>query len=202
MVEQIVNRMAEMQVRKKEFKPSTYNGDTDIELFLRQFQDVALVNRWEPVETLLHLRSCLLGSAAECGRETTVQATYDSLRARFGLTPKQAREQLKTLRKRPKQSYQELGSEITRLVHIAHPRQSYEEFLKETMLETYSTAINNIPLRIHLMAKPHDTLTEAVRISNDFVRAHESESSLAAITEDKPSSNPISNYQTTGTIQD
>ena len=68
LVEQIVNRMAEMQVTKKEFKPPTYNGDTDIELFLRQFQDMALVNRWEPIETLLHLRSCLQGGAAECGR--------------------------------------------------------------------------------------------------------------------------------------
>ena len=201
LVEQIVNRMAEMQVRKKEFKPPTYNGDTDIELFLRQFQDVALVNRWEPVETLLHLRSCLLGNAAECGRETTVQATYESLRARFGLTPKQAREQLKTLRKRSKQSYHELGSEITRLAYIAHPKQD-EEFLQETILETYMTAISNVPLRLHLMAKPHDTLTEAVRISNDFVRAHESKSSLAAITEDNSASNPISDYQTTGTIQD
>ena len=115
LVDQLVDRMNELRPTKKDFKPPMYNGDTDVELFITQFQDVSIVNRWEPLETLLHLRSCLQGKATDCGRETTLHDTYSSLRARFGLTPKQAREQLKTIKKKPKQSYHELSSEISRL---------------------------------------------------------------------------------------
>ena len=181
MMDQLVERMTQLQAPKKDFKPPTYNGETDVEIFLTQFKDIALINRWEPLETLLHLRGCLQGRAVDCGRETNLQDTYDSLRARFGLTPKQAREQLKTIKKRPKQSYHELSSEISRLVQIAHSGES-AEFKKNTLLETYSTAVVYAPLRQHLLARPHDTLAEAVAISDDYMRIEDTKARLAAAT--------------------
>ena len=116
LMEQLINRMERLQAPRKEFKPPTYSGETDVELFLTQFKDVAIINQWEPLETLLHLRGCLRGKATECGRETTLEDTFESLRGRFGISPKQAKETLKTLRKRPQQSFHEVSSEISRLV--------------------------------------------------------------------------------------
>ena len=138
-----------------------------MELFITQFQDVALVNRWSQAESLLHLRGCLKNDAADCGREATVEDTYQSLRTRFGLTAKQARETLLTLRKKPKQSYHELGAEITRLVQTAYGDQGIQ-FRTQTMLETYSHAISHKQLRQHLLARPHRSIAEAVTISNEF----------------------------------
>ena len=181
MMEQLMNRLERLQAPRKEFKPPTYNGETDVELFLTQFKDVAIMNRWEPLETLLHLRGCLQGKATECGREATLEETFDSLRGRFGISPKQAKDILKTIRKKPQQSFHEISSEISRLVQIAHPRES-AEFKRDTMLDTFSTAVVHTPLRHHLLAKPHNTLAEAVAICEDYVRVNDTKARLAAAT--------------------
>ena len=169
LMDQLVTRPESLQTGKKtEFKPPVYEGQTDIELFITQFQDVAEANDWSAIEALLHLRNCLRGDAVECGREVSVADTFQSLRARFGITPKQAREQLQTLQKRNKQSFHELGSEINRLVQVAYPEQTMA-FKTQNMLETYSRAVGLKSLRQHLLARPHDSLAEAIAISNEFM---------------------------------
>ena len=169
LMDRLVNRLESLQTGKKtEFKPPVYEGQTDIELFITQFQDVAEANDWSATEALLHLRNCLRGDAVECGREVSVADTFQSLRARFGITPKQAREQLQTLQKRNKQSFHELGSEINRLVQVAYPEQTMA-FKTQNMLETYSRAVGLKSLRQHLLARPHDSLAEAIAISNEFM---------------------------------
>lgn len=171
LIEHLIDRLDRLQpvaAPRHEFKPPNYEGETDVELFLTQFQDIVRANRWTPEEALLHLRSCLKGDAADCGRETNLQDVYESLRTRFSLTPKQAREQLQTLRKRPKQSYHELGAEVSKLVRIAYAGQSLQ-FRTQTMLEAYSHAVGHRQLRQHLLARPHNSIAEAVTISNEFM---------------------------------
>ena len=140
LIEHLIDRLDRLQpvaAPRHEFKPPNYEGETDVELFLTQFQDIVRANRWTPEEALLHLRSCLKGDAADCGRETNLQDVYESLRTRFSLTPKQAREQLQTLRKIAKQSYDELGAEVSRLVRMAYAAYAGQslQFRTQTMLE-------------------------------------------------------------------
>ena len=169
LMDQLVTRLERLQtVKRTEFKPPVYEGQTDVELFITQFQDVAVANDWSATEALLHLRNCLRGDAVECGREVSLADTFQSLRARFGLTPKQARERLQTLQKKNKQSFHELGSEINKLVQVAYPEQTMA-FKTQNMLETYNRAVGLRSLRQHLLARPHDSLAEAIAISNEFM---------------------------------
>jgi hypothetical protein len=166
-VDELVERLAHLSRPRDRFKPSKYSGDTDIELFIEQFLDIAEANHWSGRETTLHLRSALEGPAAECGRGSDSEEIIEDLRARFGITAKLARTKLGQLQKKTKQTYHELGSEVNRLVKIAYPRQG-RNFRTETSLEVFSRALNHKSLQQHLLARPHETLAEAVRICNEF----------------------------------
>ena len=74
-------------------------------------------------------------------------------------------------------------------MQIAHARES-AEFKRDTMLDTFSTAVVSTPLRHHLLAKPHNTLAEAVTICEDYLRVNDTEARLAAATSDtEPTTN-------------
>ena len=48
------------------FKPPSFSGDGNVDLFVSQFEDVAEANHWSPLERTLHLRSQLTGDAQRC----------------------------------------------------------------------------------------------------------------------------------------
>ena len=67
----------------------------DIELFLAQFDDVAVANHWGGQATLATpLRAHLEGSARACGAGRTRDRIEEALRARFGLSQRQAKDRL------------------------------------------------------------------------------------------------------------
>ena len=71
LLEDLIDRLGNLELpeaRRHDFKPPTYDGEQDIELFITQFRDVARANRWSNEEALLHLRGCLKGPATDCGR--------------------------------------------------------------------------------------------------------------------------------------
>ena len=105
------------------FKAPKYCGDTDIDLFIDQFSDVARANQWSKAESKLNFRISLERPAHDCGRGDSTSDIMDNLRARYGLTARQARDKLASIKKTTKQSVYELGLEITRLVNIAYPNQ-------------------------------------------------------------------------------
>ena len=200
LLEQLVSRLGNVQVadNRPTFKPPKYDGSTDIELFIIQFSDVARANRWSDEQSLLHLRTCLEGPAMDCGRERHTEEVFQSLQTRFGVTPKQARDQLKVIRKKPKQSYHELGSEISRLVGVAYSQETIS-FRTQTSLETFSHAVQLKPLRQHLLARPHRSIAEAVTIANEFMTIEGPAPTLASleaqperITPDKPPTSELS----------
>lgn len=45
--------------RPTKFKPPTFSGDREEQLFLNQFKDVAEANDWSERDALLHLRGYL-----------------------------------------------------------------------------------------------------------------------------------------------
>jgi hypothetical protein len=179
-INELVERLANIGPTKAKFKAPKYNGDTDIELFLDQFLDITEANKWSDREAALHLRSSLEGPAATCSLSRDLDDIVLDLRARFGITPKQARSKLGTITRKSKQSFHELGTEVTRLVKIAYPRQN-RQFQLETSLETYSKALNHRSLQQHLLARPHDSMAEAVEICNEFMQVEGSRPSIANI---------------------
>ena len=89
------------------FRAPTYSGDGDVELFLGQFSDIAVANRWGEQAALLHLRSHLEGTARACGAGQSRDRVEDALRARFGLSQRQARDRLVNLKRDSKATLHE-----------------------------------------------------------------------------------------------
>ena len=89
------------------FKAPRYDGTGDVETFIQQFRDVVGANRWPDGAALLHLRQALEGDAKDCSRPTELEGVFNNLRARFGLTPREARTRLSNEKKGFKTTLQE-----------------------------------------------------------------------------------------------
>jgi hypothetical protein len=184
-VSELVERLHELGTSKPKFKAPKFSGETDVELFITQFLDISDANRWSEREGALHLRTSLEGPAANCGHSADLEEIIQDLRSRFGITAKQARLQLSQIQKKPKQSFHELGMEVTRLVKLAYPDQG-RAFQTETALENFSRAVNHKSPQHHLLARPHDTIVEAITICNEYSQIEGGKTSIAAIETPEP----------------
>lgn len=155
--------------RRESFKLPEYNGEGDIDTFLVQLEDVQEANNWTNKEALLHLRLSLKGKALDCDRGNSVTEITANLRARFGITSKQAREKLRHVRKTAQMSIQELGAEIEKLTQIAYPSLSIDD-RNENALDVFHRAMDNRALRRHLLARPPKDVTEAVELTEEFLQ--------------------------------
>jgi hypothetical protein len=155
-------------VRRHQFKPPTFDGTTDIELFIRQFSDVRDANEWGAAATLLHLRSCLQDDAVDSGTGETSDEIFANLRARFGLTERQARDRLSALHRAPEQSLQALGLESERLVAVAYP--GVKANVRTTLaIDTFTRALDDRNLKRHLLVAGANTLTDTIRRAEEFL---------------------------------
>ena len=166
------------------FKPPKYNGETDVVLFITQFNDFSQANGWAEHEKILHLRGSLEGTAHECGRGQTVTEVVESLKTKFGITPRQARDKLSSIKKTSRQSVIELGTEISKLVNIAYPNQD-AAFVTETSLKVFGRAINHKALQQHLLARPQTTMAETVKMAEELLQLDNSKSSISVLEADK-----------------
>ena len=106
--------------RQRDFDTPVFTGKGDVELFIRQFTDVAEANDWSDMATLLHLRKALEKEARECSRGGDVRDVFTSLRARYGMTAREARAKVAGLRRDSKSTLQEHSAEVEKLVGIAY----------------------------------------------------------------------------------
>ena len=152
-----------------QFRAPQYNGQGDVEYFVSRFEAVSDANDWGHAAALLHLREALKEDAEGCGKAATVPAVYAALRARFGLSPREARSRLSTLRKEYRTSLQEHAAEVERLITIAYGELpiEYQAGLKA---ETFCSTLGYMPLQRHLLAVPANTLKDAVRAGNEFLQ--------------------------------
>ena len=156
-------------MQREPFKAPQYNGHGDVEYFIQHYQEVALANQWGPGATLLHLRRALVDGATDCGKPATETGIYNALRSRYGLSPREARARLSTLRKDHKTSLQEHASEVERLTNLAYTDLPAVHRASMT-LETFAHTLGNAYLQRHLLAVQANTLEEAVRAGNEFLR--------------------------------
>lgn len=155
--------------RRYRFKPPTYDGSTDVELYTQQFADVQAANEWNAAEAVLHLRSCLEDDAIDSGTGATVEAIFANLRARFGLTQRQARDRLSVLQRKPSQSLQALGLECERLVNVAYPNLGNN--MQNTLaIDAFNRALDDRNLKRHLLLAGAETLTDTVRHAEEYLQ--------------------------------
>ena len=152
-----------------QFKAPQYNGQSDVEYFISRFEDISDANGWRDSTALLHFREALKENAEGCGRAPSVLAVYAALRARFGLSPREARSRLSTLRKEYRTSLQEHAPEVERLIAIAYGELPVE-YQAGMKLETFCSTLGHMPLQRHLLAVPTHTLEDAVRAGNEFLQ--------------------------------
>lgn len=182
-MDQIIEALRQAGVgnRRDRFKAPTFDGTDDVQLFIRQFGDVARANEWEEAAALLHLRNSLVGKAQKCGKGETVQEIQILLNAQFGLTVRQARDRLDGLCKDQKMSYQDHADEIEKLVKAGHPNLGAEDRV-DMSLSSYSRSLENVSLRQHLLATNPNNLAEAVQRTEEFLQ-------IAATTKARPKHN-------------
>ena len=155
--------------RRHEFEAPHYEGKGDVELFVRQFTDVAEANEWPRAAALLHLRKALREGATDCGRAESVEGIFTALRARYGLTPREARAKIASLKRESKTTLQEHSVEVERLVEIAYAE--VPGAIRTTMaVDTFASTIGNGYLQRHLLAVPTPTLEAAVRAGNEYLQ--------------------------------
>ena len=171
---EILERLVEgQQVRPqappRSFQPPEFDGKGDVELFIRQFQEVAEANEWNARAELLSLRASLKDGAKDCGKAEDTRGVFGALRARYGTSPREARNKLLSLKKEYKTGLQEHASEVEGLVELAFadlPNRTRQEMA----LETFSSTLGNAYLQRHLLAIRPESLEEAVRSGNEFLQ--------------------------------
>ena len=152
---------------REEYKAPHFTGESDVEYFISQFEDVADANQWDQEATWMHLREALREGARDCGQAATVRGIYAGLRARYGLTPREARNRLNNLRKEYRTPLAEHASEVKKMVERAYgdlPRENQEQMILEHFLNT----LDNSYLQRHLLAVDPQTLEEAVRAASEW----------------------------------
>jgi hypothetical protein len=168
-MDELLRRLAQVNMGYTNHKPPKFAGDTDVDLFINNFMDVAKANRWSDTDITLHLRNSLSGPANEAGRGQTPEEIFDYLRGRFGMTARQARDKLDSARRTMKQDLHEYGAEISKLVNAAYPDMS-QEFRTRIATEKFQKGLNHPRLQQHLLTRPHSTIPEAVRMAEEFLQ--------------------------------
>lgn len=151
------------------FKTPTFDGQADVELFIEHFLEVAEANGWHGQAVLLHLREALSGAARDYGRARTVDEVFEALRARYGLSPRQARSLLGSLRRESRTPLQAHATEVRRLVEVAY-RDLPAQIREEMAVETFCGTVGNPYLQRHLLAVATPTVERAVQAGNEFLQ--------------------------------
>ena len=181
------NPIRQARVEREKFRPPSFDGTGDVDFFLRQFQDVATANAWEVGATRIHLRAALTDAATACGQAETVEGIFTALRARFGMTVREAKSMLATLKRDHKTSLQEHAERVEKLVGIAYadfPRQN----IADMKLDIFHTTLGHPYLQRHLLAIQAPTLEAAIHAGNEFlqIKTHSAGSLVRQVEEDTP----------------
>ena len=199
LTDMLAQALTRQQTPRETFKAPEFDGSSNVEDFIQQFTDVADANEWTPGAALLHLRNRLKEEARECGQGQDVSEVFNSLRARFGMTGKEARTRLANLKKGPGMSLHGHATEVDRLCKIAYQGLPAGQ-RQEMAVEMFCSTLGNIQLQRHLLAVPTPNMETAVRAANDYLQAgNTTTSGVKTITPEETEAEGI--HQATDPIQ-
>jgi len=133
-----------------------FSGE-DVKQFITEFSDVAAICRWQNRVTLIQLRLCLAGPAKPYGISQDVGDIFEALRARFGLTARDARVQLQGLRRNPEINLREHATVVEGLAQVAYrdlPADSRQSLALDAILQSS----NKLGLKQHLLVAEVETM--------------------------------------------
>ena len=111
-----------------------------------------------------------------------MEAIFAALRSHYGLSPKEARSKLSTLKKEQHGSLHDHAAEIKRLARRAY-QELPEATRSELTLDTFCSSLGNASLQRHLLAIRPQALPEAVQCGNEYrrVKAEQAQPNLTKI---------------------
>ena len=151
------------------FKAPDFTGEGNVEDFVQQFQEVAMANEWSEMATLLHIRTHLKDDARECGSYPTLEEVFEALRAKYGLTVREARTRLTSLKRDARLSLTDHATEVKRLVEAAYADLP-QTHRQEMILDLFCNSLNQAYLQRHLLAIRPQSLAEAVKAGNEYLQ--------------------------------
>jgi len=162
LADMIAELMGQRGPAEGRYKAPKFDGTQDVEVFIRQFQDVRQANQWGDQAAVLHLRRALTGKAVDCGDSATTQDVFMALRTRFGLTERQAKDRLAQLKKDPKIGVHEFSCQVERLVSIAYAGLPAAQ--RSTLaLDSFCRALDHRAIQRHLLVTQPVNIQAAVR---------------------------------------
>jgi hypothetical protein len=168
MAEAITNAV-NRQPNRESIPVPVFDGEGDVELFIRQFREVARVARWAPDMTVLKLRHALQGKAQPCGTGATVEAILGHLQLRFGLTASEARSRLAVLRRPTGVSLAEHASQVTKLVEVGYATVPLD-VRRQLVADNFRRSTGHDGLHRHLLAVASENVEDLVRQGNAYLQ--------------------------------
>lgn len=167
--EQNIDRLARAlrQPNRREVKPPTYDGKSDVRKFLDLFQNVVDVNRWNDDTAALNFQLALTGTARECLHGNTYDELRESLQHRYQTTQEEARRELRNLRWRTGEDVFQFGDHVKKLVRLAHPDMDDEQRNQLVVAELVEAAGDKM-LRREFRLQPTDDVAEAMTRIKDY----------------------------------
>ena len=162
-----------------------FKGEGDVELFIRQFHEVANLRQWGQPMTLLRLRHALQDKAQPCAIGDTVGEVMNNLRLRFGMTASEARSKLASYRRPANMSLVELAAELKQLVRVGYERLEFDE-QDQLVADAFRRSTGNDALHRHLLAIPGQDIDQLVRAGNAFLATFGSRTDRIRAVEDRP----------------
>ena len=148
-------------------KAPTFDGEGDVEQFITQFTDVARVSGWPAEIMLLQLRESLKEKAKGCAMGADVDTVIASLRARFGMTPREARTRLQGLKREARTTLDEHAGQVERLIQVAYAE--LPAAYRATMaFDAFCTSLNNLGLQKYLSARQVATIEGAIEARSEY----------------------------------
>ena len=119
--------------------------------------------------TLLHIRMHLKDDARECGNYATLEEVFEVFRVKYGLTVREARTRLTSLKRDARLSLTDHATEVKRLVEAAYADLP-QTHRQEMILDLFCNSLNQACLQRHLLAIRPQSLAEAVRVRNKYLQ--------------------------------
>lgn len=157
------------QQQRTRLPPPSFDGTTDVDEFLRRFEQVRVLNKWEDAETELRFDMAVTGAAKRGLPEGTYTHRAGQLRTRYQLTEQGASQLLKQVSWNPKENIHEFANYLKRLIQMAIPELGEDGRMKRTIKEL----INALPdeyqtLRWELNHRTPETVEATIDIIHQF----------------------------------
>ena len=151
-------------------KPQHFDGSTDFDEFLSQFEITSEINGWQYREKSLYLASCLTGDArsllSELDRDgqRDYKTLIEKLANRFGSVNRSEiyRTQLKSRTRNKGEAIPELAQAIKKLVRQAYPG-VHKDVIETLAIDHFIDALTDSDIRLRVREFDHKTLAEAER---------------------------------------